>query len=272
MLCFPNGKINLGLSVINKRPDGFHNIETIMVPVSLCDVLEIIPSSNGSNSFHLSGVNLDGNSEDNLVMKAYQLLKRDFKLSPVSIHLHKNIPSGAGLGGGSADAAFTIILLNELFNLQLKLSQLEDYARKIGSDCPFFIRNKAALAYEKGDQFSPISLHLENYYLVIVKPDIHISTPQAYSRVKPYPKEIPLENIISLPIEKWKSSLINDFETEIFKPYPEIKKIKNNLYDAGAVYASLTGSGAAVFGIFENKTHLKMRFMNCFVWEGKFSF
>ena len=240
-----------------------------MLPISLCDILEIVPSSTGIDTFQITGINLNGKHKDNLVLKSYQLVKKDFDLPPVAIHLHKYIPAGAGLGGGSSNAASTIKLLNEIFCLNLSLGQMESYARMIGSDCAFFIRNKPVLAIHKGDHLSPINIDLKGYYLILVKPNIHINTPQAYSWIKPSEKESPLKAIIEKPIEEWEQYLINDFESAVFMHHPKIKNIKENLYDAGAIYASLTGSGAAVYGIFKNDTHLEKDFKDCFYWEGK---
>ncbi len=268
MISFPNGKINIGLSITEKRKDGFHNIETVMVPVNINDVLEIIVSPRKVLSFTRTGIHLEGNPLDNLVCKAFYLLKKDFNLPEVEIHLHKVIPSGAGLGGGSSDAAFTIRMINQLFGLNLSESQMEDYARTLGSDCAFFIKNKPALAAGKGDVFENICPDLEKYYLVIVKPDLHISTPEAYSWIQPKLKEIPLKDLIAAPMINWKHTVINDFEMEIIKRYPGIKTIRDKLYESGAIYTSLTGSGAAVYGIFSERIELAKGFPDCFVWGG----
>ncbi|OQX78916.1 MAG: 4-(cytidine 5'-diphospho)-2-C-methyl-D-erythritol kinase [Bacteroidetes bacterium 4484_249] len=267
MICFPNCKINLGLSVIEKRQDGFHNVETVMYPVKMNDILEIVISNDKKTTFKLSGFNVSGKRENNLVVRAYELLKKDFNLEPVKIHLHKSIPSGAGLGGGSADAAFTIKLLNDIFDLKLTVNQMQDYARRLGSDCPFFIENKPVLTFEKGDKFENIIIDLSKYYFVIIKPDINISTPAAYSWVKPLAKKTSLAEIITQPVESWKENLFNDFEGPVFSRFPEIKKIKEDLYRLGAVYASMTGSGAAVYGIFSNRISIEENFKGCFVWQ-----
>ncbi|MCK4288315.1 MAG: 4-(cytidine 5'-diphospho)-2-C-methyl-D-erythritol kinase [Bacteroidales bacterium] len=269
MICFPNCKINLGLSVINKRTDGFHNIETILYPVQLFDALEIIKASDNKFSFQTSGLTIKGNIDNNLCLKAYEILTADFDLPPVKIHLHKNIPIGAGLGGGSADAAFMIKLLNDLFKLFLSSDKMKYYARQLGSDCVFFIDNKAVFAFEKGDLFEQINLNLNNYFIAIVKPEIHINTSKAYSGIKPVKKEKSIKEIIELPVNEWKFNLFNDFEEPIFKTHPEIKNIKEKLYDSGAVYAAMSGSGSAVFGIFENHINIKETFQNCFIWQGE---
>lgn len=201
----------------------------------------------------------------NLVVKAYKLLDQDFGLGGVKIHLHKSIAMGAGLGGGSADAAFAIKLLNDLFNLKLSSEQMEDYAAKLGSDCAFFIKNEPVFAYGRGEIFENINIDLSNYHMVIIKPDIHISTPEAYSLIKPEIKEISVKEIIQFPIREWKEMLLNDFEEVIFNKHPEIQLIKESLYKSGAIYASMTGSGAAVYGIFEEPIRVD-NFKNHFVW------
>ncbi len=251
MIVFPNCKINLGLYIENKRDDGFHNIKTVFYPIQLTDVLEIIESDTIHFSMTMSGIPINGNTESNLCVKAYELLKNDFRLPAVKIHLHKAIPHGAGLGGGSSDAAFTIKMLNNKFNLNLSNLQMQQYASKLGSDCAFFIENKAVIAKGKGERFENIEISLKGYYILIVKPNVYVSTPEAYQCVKPRNTEIDIESIIKQPIEKWKDTLINDFEESIFKKYPIIASIKEILYNNGAIYAAMSGSGAAVFGIFK---------------------
>ncbi len=267
MICFPNAKINLGLSVLEKRKDGFHNIETILYPIKLKDVLEIIISPDHKFSFTNTGLQVAIKPENNLVIRAFELLKKDFQLEPVEIHLHKIIPFGAGLGGGSSDAAFTIKLLNDLFNIKLSVSQKLGYARQLGSDCAFFIENKPAVAIHKGDELETIGLDLENYFFLIVKPDIQIPTSEAYSWVHPVRNNLPLMKIVHQPVEQWKKILKNDFEPAIFDRFPAIKEIKNELYKLNAIYASMSGSGSAVYGIFKDKPALSMSFKNHFVWK-----
>ena len=254
MIIFPNAKINIGLNIVNRRPDGYHDLETIFYPVMIKDVLEIIEA--GELSFESSGLGIPGRVEDNLCIKGYHLLKKDFDLPPVKIHLHKHIPIGAGLGGGSADAAFFIRLLNQKFELGLTDDRMITYAKKLGADCAFFIRNKPVFAFERGDEFEPIRLDLSNYKIVVVMPPVHISTAEAFGGVKPAPGKHSLMELINLPITEWRKFIKNDFELNIFKNHPEIRGIKAALYEAGAIYASMSGSGAAVFGIFNQTPDL----------------
>jgi 4-diphosphocytidyl-2-C-methyl-D-erythritol kinase len=253
MIAFPNCKINLGLHIINKRDAGYHDLETVFLPVPFTDVLEI-------GVLHLGGVGhmdvtgLPINTGDNLCTKAYNLLKQNFpNLPEVQIHLHKVIPLGAGLGGGSSDAAFTLQLLNQKFNLKLKTEQLLDYALRLGSDCPFFIINKPCLATSRGEILQPVSIDLSNYKLLIVNPRIHIDTGWAFSNVTPGRPAVSIKEIIEEPVETWKGHLQNDFEALVFAVYPQIKKIKEDMYSNGAVYASLSGSGSTVYGIFKKE-------------------
>lgn len=254
MIVFPNAKINLGLKVLEKRHDGFHNIETIFYPIELSDVLEIIPSGSGVVTFTSSGLTIPGDAQNNLCLKAYHLLFSIFHLPPVSIHLHKVIPMGAGLGGGSSDGAFTIKLLNDLFLLGLSNDQMTNYARNLGSDCAFFIVNKPVFAFDKGDQFEPLDLDLTGYRIEVVTPDIHVSTAEAYSMIdlqaKSWTHDSPLKEMIRKPIVEWKKILINDFEKPVFNKYPELERIKQDLYNQGALYVSITGSGSGIFGVF----------------------
>lgn len=269
MVDFPNGKINIGLSVTGKRKDGYHNIETIMYPVKLSDVLEITTNPGKDFKFTSTGIKLPGHLSDNLVCKTYNLMKRKFDLPSVNIHLHKIIPAGSGLGGGSADAAFTIKILNKLFSLGLTLQEMIDHAKLLGSDCAFFINNKPVLAFGKGNEFEPIDVEIEKYFLVIIKPDIHISTADAYSWIRPSRKEPSLCELIKAPVEQWKNNIVNDFEAEVTSRYPLIKDIIKKLYRLGSVFASLTGSGAAVYGIFDSEIEISGEFHNCFVWTNK---
>ncbi|MCB0402729.1 MAG: 4-(cytidine 5'-diphospho)-2-C-methyl-D-erythritol kinase [Flavobacteriales bacterium] len=249
MLVFPNAKINIGLHVTEKRADGFHNIESIFYPVmQLFDALEIVQSNR--LTFQSTGIPIPGNEEDNLCLKAFKLLHADYNIPPVSIHLHKVIPIGAGLGGGSADAAFAIKALNDLFELGLTVEQMQNYARKLGSDCAFFIENKPVFAYNKGDEFEAVDLDLSGYSIRIEYPGIHISTAEAYGGIKPDFSKHQLKELIREDPRHWKQHIRNDFEKSVFPNHPEIEALKTKLYGDGAIYASMTGSGSAVFGIF----------------------
>ena len=252
MLTFPFCKINLGLHIVNKRADGFHNIETIFYPVkSLTDVLEIIPSERFD--FQCYGLQIDGKEEDNLVVKAYNLMRQRHHLPPVSINLLKNIPAGAGLGGGSSDAAAALVLLNKLFNLHLDNETLKTYASELGSDCPFFIEGTPAFASNRGEKLLPCDCpELTDKQIVIVKPNIHISTADAYANCNPAFPETDLREIMQKPVSSWKNLLKNDFEKTLFLLHPRLAAIKKMLYRKGALYASLSGSGSALFGIFDD--------------------
>ena len=254
MIIFPNAKINIGLNVINRREDGYHNLETIFYPVNIKDALEIVVAD--ELSFESSGLDIPGRMEDNLCIKGYYLLKKDFDLPPVKIHLHKHIPIGAGLGGGSSDAAFFIRLVNQNFNLGMTDAQMIGYARKLGADCAFFIQNKPVFAFEIGDEFEPVKLDLSKYQIVLVMPSVQISTAEAYRGVKPAPVKESLMDLIYEPIAEWRKYIKNDFEASIFKDHPEIRGVKAALYEAGALYASMSGSGASVFGIFDKTPDL----------------
>lgn len=253
MITFPNAKINLGLSITEKRPDGYHNLETVFYPVSLEDALEIQVSHESEEkfTFHPYGMSIAGNPEDNLVVKAYLLLDKEYHLPPIDIHLYKHIPSGAGLGGGSSDAAFMLKLLNDQFDLNLPDEQLEEYAATLGADCAFFIKNAPTFAEGIGNIFSPISLSLKGYQIILIKPGIFVSTREAFSNIHPRKPEKSIKDIIQRPIQEWKGLLVNDFETSVFPQYPIIENIKEELYQKGAIYASMSGSGSSVFGLFE---------------------
>ena len=253
MITFPNAKINLGLNIVEKRPDGYHNLETVFYPVPLEDALEVNILHEGNEKFrlHQAELKIEGEVENNLVVKAYKLLDEKFNLPPVDIHLFKHIPSGAGLGGGSSDAAYMLKLLNEKFNLALTDETLEEYAAKLGADCAFFIRNAPTYAEGIGNLFSPISLSLKGYQIVLVKPDIFVSTREAFAQIKPHRQEMPLKEIVKRPVEKWKEWMMNDFEESVFPQFPAIREIKEDLYKQGAIYASMTRSGSSVFGLFE---------------------
>jgi 4-diphosphocytidyl-2-C-methyl-D-erythritol kinase len=250
MVVFPNAKINIGLNVTEKRNDGFHNLESIFYPVfDLYDVLEIIESD--ELSFASTGIKIPGDFDSNLCIKAFQLIKKDFDIPLVKIHLHKVIPIGAGLGGGSADAAFMLKALNDLFSLNLSIDQLINYAQQLGSDCAFFIANNAAYAFDKGDELEEIALDLSDYSIKIEYPDIHISTAEAYGGITPKQTEINLKELIQKPITDWQNNIKNDFEDSIFPNHSSIKDLKEKMIKDGALFASMTGSGSAVFGLFK---------------------
>ncbi|HET6226908.1 MAG TPA: 4-(cytidine 5'-diphospho)-2-C-methyl-D-erythritol kinase [Bacteroidia bacterium] len=273
MITFPNAKINIGLNIIEKRPDQFHNLESVFYPIQLKDALEVIENkSKGVTGiqFTSSGISIPGTNEDNLCCKAYHLIRADYFMPPVTVHLLKNIPIGAGLGGGSADAAFFIKLLNDAFELGISWGELHHYARQLGSDCSFFISNKPVFAEEKGDTYEPVNLDLSSYFIALVYPNIHVNTSTAYSMVKPTkPSRSLEEDILTLPIDKWKHYIQNDFETSVFAAHPYIKTVKEQLYAKGAVYAAMSGSGSSVYGLFREPTNLKSEFKNMFVWENK---
>jgi 4-diphosphocytidyl-2-C-methyl-D-erythritol kinase len=250
MVVFPNAKINIGLNVVSKREDGYHNLETIFFPLKLSDALEFVEAE--ETKLTTSGIQIDGLPEKNLILKAYHLLTTDFNLPPLQFHLHKIIPFGAGLGGGSSDAAFTLKMLNEFFKLGLTPKSLELYAAKIGTDCPFFILNKPTFATGIGDKFHDIELDLSDYEIVILKPDISVSTVEAYKNVIPRNPKFRLTEIIKTPVNDWKNLIVNDFEKSVFQKYPQIGELKQLLYDLGAGFASMSGSGSAVFGIFRH--------------------
>ena len=254
MITFPNAKINLGLNIVEKRPDGYHNLETIFYPINLQDALEVTRRENNDKEYtlHISGSPLEGEPEDNLVVKAYKLLKKDYPgLLPVDIHMYKHIPAGAGLGGGSSDAACMIKLLNDKFSLGLSTERMEEYAVKLGADCAFFIRNKPVFATGIGNLFEPVELSLKGYHIILIKPDIFVSTRDAFAEIKPVRPAVSLKEIVKQPMETWKNSMKNDFEDSVFKKFPEIAAIKDELYDLGAVYAAMSGSGSSVYGIFK---------------------
>ncbi len=250
MIVFPNAKINIGLNVVSKREDGYHNLETIFFPVKLADALEFAEAE--ETTLTISGIQIHGEHEQNLVLKAYHLLKTDFNLPQLKFHLHKVIPFGAGLGGGSSDAAFTLKMLNDYFKLGLTQHNLELYAAQIGADCPFFILNKPTFATGIGNKFHDIELNLSDYEIVILKPDILVSTPEAYKNVIPRNPKFRLTEIIKTPVTDWKNLVVNDFEKSVLPKYPQIAELKQLLYDLGAGFASMSGSGSAVFGIFRH--------------------
>ena len=249
MIQFPNCKINLGLSILAKRADGYHELETVFYPIAVSDALEILPAAN--LTMNHSGITVPGDPAQNLCLKAYHLLKKDFPTLPaVQMYLHKNIPMGAGLGGGSSDGTAALMILNQQFTLGLNDQQLIAYASQLGSDCPFFVYNKACHATGRGEVLTPIQLDLSNYQFLLVHPGVHIATAWAFQQLNPHIKSESIQAIIEKPITDWKNYLINDFEAPVFKAEPKLSVIKDQLYQLGAIYASMSGSGSSLFGIF----------------------
>lgn len=268
MVIFPNAKLNIGLSVTGRRTDGFHNIESCFFPVGWSDILEAVEAN--ALSFESTGIPIPGDASDNLALKAYRLLKEEFDIPPVKIHLHKIIPIGAGLGGGSSDGAFMLKLLDRLFNLALPEDRLEKFALQLGSDCPFFIRNIPRFVSGRGEKFQEINLSLIGKHIVIVTPGIHVSTPEAYSGIAQYSEPGRLKNIVeNQNLQQWRDTVKNDFEISVFRKYPQIEEVKKILYEKGALYASMTGSGASLFGIFDQSVEIKNWFNPEYsVWKG----
>lgn len=248
MVQFANAKINIGLQVLSRREDGYHHLETVFYPIPLYDIVEVVPAER--LEFFPSGLAIPGNPADNLCLKAYRLLADEFDLPPVAIHLHKTIPMGAGLGGGSSDATAVLKALNLLFSLQLDDFALESYAAKLGADCAFFVRNRPVFATGIGTEFKEINLNLSGYSLLLLKPDLHISTAEAYAGVIPNAVGRGLEAAIRQPPFTWKDHISNDFEQVIFQKYPELDRLKALLYDLGADYAAMSGSGSTIYGLF----------------------
>lgn len=257
MITFPNCKINLGLHVLHKREDGFHQLESVFYPLTKYDVLEVIPATAASKSkvnFLSYGIPIDGAPEQNLIVKAYYLLDQEFDLPPVDVCLLKHIPMGAGLGGGSSDAAHMLKTLNTLFNLTLTNEQLANYAAKLGSDCAFFIDNQICYLYGKGPELTPYQLSLSKYFCVLLAPPVHSSTALAYQHVVVRNTEqATLKELLQQPVNTWRNTVVNDFETSVFKAYPQLAQIKEQLYSDGAIYASMSGSGSAIFALFDSE-------------------
>lgn len=267
MITFPNAKINIGLRVVSRRPDGYHNIETLFYPISLADVLEIVPASASATTLSVTGFAPAGDVADNLVMRAYRLLQSQYDLPAVEIHLHKAIPFGAGLGGGSSDAAYTLRMLRDMFALPLADDDLARMAASLGADCPFFIYNRPLFATGIGDCFSSADFTLRGKHIVLVKPPVGVSTAEAYARIVPAVPQRPLREELSQPSALWRGQVVNDFEPGVFALHPRIAAVKQRLYELGAVYASMSGSGASVFGIFDGPCSYTHIFPDCFVWS-----
>lgn len=266
MISFPHAKINLGLNILRKREDGYHDLESLFVPVPWADVLEVIKASDFS--FSQSGLEIPPDGKANLCQRAYELLYESYSLAPVAIHLHKAIPIGAGLGGGSSDGAFMLKMLRDLFDLPLTNLELMDYARQLGSDCAFFLQSEAQFCYEKGDVFEAFPSDLKNIFIVLIYPDLQISTKEAYGLVKAAPAEMPLREVLQKPFDIWREELQNDFEKFIIPHYPIIAEIKAQLYELGAFYASMSGSGSTLFGLFKEEVDLRKHFPeNYRIWQ-----
>ena len=276
MITFPCAKINLGLNIVEKRTDGYHNLETVFYPIPLYDALEIkhmgeeFPSRVDCD-LKVTGNIVDCNEADNLVIKAYNLLAKDYKLPRVHAHLFKYIPSQAGLGGGSSNAAYMIRLLDERFRLNIGKAEMERYAAKLGADCAFFISSEPVFATGIGNVFSPIKgikETLKGYYITIIKPNVAVSTKEAYANIIPHKPKICCRDIIKQSIETWRDLLVNDFEESVFKLHPEVENIKNKLYEQGAIYAAMSGSGSSLFAIFKAEPqHLDSYFTDCFTFS-----
>lgn len=262
MIAFPNCKINIGLYITGKRPDGYHDLQSVFYPLLIKDAIEIIDDNKSTGvNFSTTGILPHLDDANNLCVKAYQLLKKDFHQLPcIKMHLHKAIPVGAGLGGGSADAAFTLQLINKQYSLGLGTLQLQNYALQLGSDCPFFIKNKPCFVSGRGEVLEEIQLDLSAYKIALVNPGIHINTGWAFSSLENIPGKTNLKDSIAQPINEWHKNISNDFEHTIFKTYPEISAIKSQLYDIGALYASMSGSGSSVYAIFEKKAAIPFNF------------
>ena len=262
MLTFPNAKINLGLNVVEKRPDGYHNLETVFYPVPITDALELFPMDKDFPSafdcdLKVTNISIDGDEQKNLVVKAYNLLKQDFPTLPrIHIHLYKGIPTQAGMGGGSSDCGFMITLLNRQFQLGLSDEQMIDYAARLGADCAFFVLNKPCYAEGIGEKLQPVALDLKGWYLAVVRPAIPVPTREAFSLIVPQYPSKNCRDIVMQPVETWRQELTNDFEKSVFALYPEIGAIKDRLYDKGAVYAAMSGSGSSLFGLFREPVSL----------------
>ena len=272
MITFPIAKINLGLNVVERRPDGYHNLQTVFYPVPISDALEVttmdpqFPSPYDCD-LKVTNISIEGNEQRNLVVRAYQLLKQDFPLLPrLHAHLHKCIPTQAGMGGGSSDCAFMIRLLNEQFHLELTDQQMIDYAARLGADCAFFILSRPAYAEGIGEQLQPVALDLSNYWIAVVRPDIPVPTKEAFSLIHPHYPEKNCRDVIMQPIKTWCHDLVNDFEQSVFALHPEIGAIKERLYELGAVYAAMSGSGSSVYGLFHEEIKIGEHFPEMFTW------
>lgn len=268
MITFPGSKINLGLRILSRRADGYHDIETVICPVGYSDILEIVPSRGRHDLLTLTGVPVPGAIGENLCARAVALVRKKYRVPPLSMHLHKIIPPGSGLGGGSADSASTLAALNDLFNLGIGTGELDEAASTLGADCAFFIRKKPMLAEGVGNILSPVSIP-GPLWVYIAIPEIRVSTAWAYAHCRPGHESFPVTDALRMPVEKWKDNLVNDFEAVVFAEYPEIGSLKEALYREGAVYASLSGSGSAVYGLFDSPVPVLSGLNRHFAWRGQ---
>lgn len=270
MIFFSPAKINLGLQILEKRDDGFHNLCSVMYPLPLCDIIEIsqLPGQETPMQFSQSGISVEGDPEENLCVKAWSLMSAEQPLPNLAIHLHKQIPVSAGLGGGSSNASTVLNALNAFTASPLSSEELKELAEQLGSDCPFFLQKRPMIMEGRGELLSPVEVSLETYYLVLLFPEIHISTAEAYSTVSPLIPEVHLRQEIEVPAALWKDRIINDFEISIFERYPQLPAYKQSLYQAGAVYASLSGSGSSIYGIFKKRPHLPEEIRKHVIWAG----
>ena len=277
MIVYPNAKINIGLNVVSKRADGYHNLETIFYPINICDALEITYQTSKNTALSRDELTvhglpiIDSDCDNNLVLKAVQLLRsRGYNFPFLEIDLLKKIPMGAGIGGGSSDATHTMLLINELFDLKISKSETILLSSQLGADCAFFVDNKPKYAEGIGDVLEEVKLDLSEYYIYIVKPDVFVSTKDAFENINPHPSNISLKEAIKQPITEWKKLIVNDFESTIFPKYPIIKEIKETLYALGAEYVSMTGSGASVYAIsIDPIRDFEKHFNNCYLWCDK---
>lgn len=274
MICFPNAKINLGLQVKKKRSDGYHDIETVFYPLELSDILEVTPLSGTKENYTYlnTGIAIESEHHDNLCIRAWNEIASIRKMPGVAIHLHKVVPPGAGLGGGSSDAAFTLMALNDFFNLAIPLPELGKMAGRIGSDCPFFIHNKPVFATGRGEILEPVNLDLAGTDIMVVHPGIPVSSGWAYAQIKPGGHPLSVAETVSQDPRGWQDRLVNDFEPIVFSKYPVIRQIKDRMLAMGAFYSSMTGSGSAVFGMFDYEPEtedIKKYFPGMFLWKGK---
>lgn len=269
MIKFPYAKINIGLHITGKREDGFHDIESIFYPIPLSDVLEALPSEEEGMHLEIRGIPIPSDGGENLCQKAFRLIKDRYPVPGIKAALLKNIPTGAGLGGGSSDGSAMINMIREMASLKMEQKEMLEVAAELGSDCPFFIESKAAYVSGRGEKLEAINLDLSGYYMVLVYPNIHVPTGKAYSLVHPRPGRFDLKTLPEIPIEDWKHHIQNDFEPGIFRLHPQIEAIRNAMYQGGALYASMTGSGSTVYGIFNQKPEGIEKFSRYFIWHGE---